>query len=83
MRIKLSSKNQLTLPRSLTEQVGAPKCFEVAVSDGRILLTPARVQCGDVVRERLAFLGIDGADVEDSIAWARRQKTSEPATIKT
>ncbi|NDZ16781.1 AbrB family transcriptional regulator [Variovorax sp. WS11] len=83
MRIKMTSRNQLTLPRSLTEQVGAPECFEVEVRDGRILLTPAHIQRGDSVRERLEGLGIDGADIGDAIAWARQRRTGTPATIKT
>lgn len=83
MRIKMTSKNQLTLPRSLTEQVGAPECFEVEFRDGRIVLTPVRIQRGDAVRERLGVLAIDGADVDDAIAWARRRKTGKPAAIKT
>lgn len=75
MLAKLTSKNQLTLPKRVLESVGigsAPAFFEVAVEDGRIVLTPARVGSADAVRRKLAELGITEADVADAVAWARR-----------
>ena len=72
MLAKLNSKNQLTLPRSVTDQVGAAKYFDVEVRGGQIVLTPAPVQRGDPVRAKLTARGLNGADVRDAIVWARR-----------
>ena len=80
MLAKMTSKNQLTLPRSVTEQVGASDYFDVEVRDGQIVLTPVRVQRGDAVRAKLAALGLSSADVQDAVAWAR-QEAGRPAPV--
>lgn len=73
MLAKLTTKNQLTLPKRIIEAVGSPTYFEVAVEDGRIVLAPAQVNAGDTVRRKLAELGITEADVADAVTWARRK----------
>ncbi|HQX25465.1 MAG TPA: AbrB/MazE/SpoVT family DNA-binding domain-containing protein, partial [Pseudomonadota bacterium] len=40
MLAKLTSKNQLTLPKRITAAVGDAEYFEVEAKDGRIVLTP-------------------------------------------
>jgi hypothetical protein len=71
MLARLTSKNQLTLPKAVTQAVGPAECFEVAAEGGRIVLTPARIQRGDAVRAKLAALGLSEADVTDAVRWAR------------
>ena len=44
---KLTSKNQLTLPKSVTEAIGPVQYFEVQARAGQIVLTPVRIQRGD------------------------------------
>ena len=46
--------------------------FEVQVENGRIVLTPVRIQQAQAVRDHLQRLGISEQDVEDAIAWARQ-----------
>jgi len=72
MLAKLSSKNQVTLPKRLTESFGPFEYLEVEVADGRIVLTPVRLQKADAVRKKLAELGITEQDVSTAVAWARR-----------
>jgi bifunctional DNA-binding transcriptional regulator/antitoxin component of YhaV-PrlF toxin-antitoxin module len=74
MLAKMTSKNQITLPKSVIAQVPAAEYFEIEVEGGRIVLTPVRVQKADAVREKLAQLGIDEQDVEDAVTWARGQE---------
>ncbi|MGZ8153075.1 MAG: hypothetical protein ACXWT2_08140, partial [Methylovulum sp.] len=69
----LTSKNQLTLPKSVVQSVGKAEYYDVAVESGRIVLTPVRIQQADAVRAKLEALGIDEQDVNDAIAWARRE----------
>lgn len=71
MLAKMTSKNQITLPKAVVSQVSSSEYFEVEVESGRIVLTPVRVQKADAVREKLAQLGIDENDVADAVAWAR------------
>lgn len=74
MLAKLTSKNQITLPKAIVQQVEQTQYFEVRIENGRIVLTPMRVQPADLVRNKLADLGISEGDVEDAVAWARRER---------
>ncbi len=66
MLAKLTSKNQLTLPKSITRAVEETEYFEVEAQEGRIILTPVRIQKADAVRSKLAELGISQQDVADA-----------------
>ncbi|MCC7184416.1 MAG: AbrB/MazE/SpoVT family DNA-binding domain-containing protein [Rhodocyclaceae bacterium] len=72
MLAKLTSKNQITLPKAAVSSVDAAEYFDVTIENGRIVLTPVRLQAAPAVREKLERLGITEQDVEDAIAWARR-----------
>jgi hypothetical protein len=72
MLAKITSKNQLTLPKSVTAAVGTPEYFEVEARNGQIVLTPVRIQRGDAVRAKLAELALSEPDINDAVAWARR-----------
>jgi len=72
MLAKMTSKNQLTLPKSVTAAVGPAEYFDVAARDGQIILTPVRLQRADAVRVKLAELGVTERDVTDAVQWARR-----------
>lgn len=70
---KRTSKNQLTLPKAVVEQVGQADYFDVVCEDGRIVLTPVHPGAAAAVRNRLAELGIGEADVADALRWARQE----------
>jgi hypothetical protein len=74
MLAKLTSKNQLTLPKSVTNAVGAVEYFEVQTKGGQIILTPVRIQRADSVRAKLAELDLAEQDIADAVAWARKSK---------
>jgi len=74
MLAKMTSKNQITLPKAVTAQVPTAEYFDVEVEGGRIVLTPVRMQKADAVREKLAQLGIAENDADDAVAWARGQE---------
>ena len=73
MLARKTSKNQLTLPKAILRAVGDATYFDVSAEDGRIVLTPVRVQGADAVRKKLEALGITEDDARDAIAWARRR----------
>ena len=77
MLAKLTSKNQLTLPKSIVQQAGA-EYFEVSTENGRVILTPVKIQRADCVREKLDALGISEDDVLAAIAWARKDAGEFP-----
>ena len=72
MLVKLTSKNQLTLPKSVLQSCQGAEYFEVSEEDGRIVLTPVRMTRPDAVRSSLARLGIGENAVAEAVDWARR-----------
>lgn len=72
MLAKLTAKNQLTLPKAVTNAVGPAEYFDVQTKDGRIILTPVRIQRADAVRAKLAELDLREQDIADAVAWARQ-----------
>jgi bifunctional DNA-binding transcriptional regulator/antitoxin component of YhaV-PrlF toxin-antitoxin module len=72
MLAKLTSKNQITLPKAVVSEVDATEYFDVMVKDGRIILTPVRVQQAQAVRDKLKEIGITERDIAEAIAWARQ-----------
>ena len=73
MLAKITSKNQLTLPKSITEAVGPAQYFEVEARDGQIVLTPVRIQRADAVRAKLAELGLSEKDIAAAVDWSRQR----------
>lgn len=72
MLAKMTAKNQLTLPKSITQAVGPVEYFDVEARDGQIVLTPVRIQRGDAVRAKLAALALTEADIAGAVRWARK-----------
>ena len=72
MLAKMTAKNQLTLPKSVTNALGPTEYFDVQTRDGQIILTPVRIQRADAVRAKLAELDLQEQDIADAVAWARR-----------
>ena len=74
MLAKLTSKNQLTLPKAVVADFPGSEYFDVTQENGRIVLTPVRLNRADAVRAKLAELGISEADVAKAVDWARQAK---------
>ncbi len=73
MLAKLTSNNQITLPKAIMEAVPASEHFRVSAENGIIRLVPVQVTNADSVRAKLAGLGIDEQDIEDAVTWARQR----------
>jgi len=69
---KLTSKNQLTLPKAVLSSCAGISYFEVTEDNGRIVLTPVRINRADAVRATLADLGITETDASDAVTWSRK-----------
>jgi len=68
---KLTSKNQITIPKSILSGLET-QYFEVEQKEGKIILTPVRTKAADEVREKLQNLGITEQDVQDAVEWTRK-----------
>lgn len=77
MLAKLTSKNQLTLPKTAVAATGNAEYFDVEARAGQLVLTPVRIQRADAVRAKLAELELDDSDLAAAVTWAR--KASVPA----
>lgn len=73
MIAKLTSKNQLTLPKAALRTFPNVTYFEVSADAGRIVLEPVSLRRAHAVREKLAALGIAERDVRAAVAWSRRK----------
>ena len=78
MLAKLTTKNQITLPRKVVQEFVGIEYFDADVQDGRIVLAPVRMQPVDAtlggVRDKMKKLGITPADVTEAVRWARSKE---------
>jgi hypothetical protein len=71
---KLTAKNQLTLPKSVTNEIAPTEYFDIKVENGQIILTPVTIHRTDAVRTKLAALDLSEQDIIDAVAWARESR---------
>jgi bifunctional DNA-binding transcriptional regulator/antitoxin component of YhaV-PrlF toxin-antitoxin module len=72
MLTKITTKNQITLPKAVLLQCSPAQYYEVTAEAGRIVLTPVQVTRMDEVWDKLEALGIKEQDVADAVEWARK-----------
>jgi hypothetical protein len=75
MLAKLTAKNQITLPKAITQAIKPTEYFDIKVESGQIVLTPVKIQKADAVRAKLAALNLSEQDILDAVAWSRTQAT--------
>ncbi len=71
MLAKKTSKNQITLPKSVIVNFKDVDYFDITAENGRIILDPVRVRDAYEVREKLESLGIKEADIDAAIRYGR------------
>jgi bifunctional DNA-binding transcriptional regulator/antitoxin component of YhaV-PrlF toxin-antitoxin module len=74
MLAKVTTKNQITLPKAVITRFGGVEYFDVSTDGSAILLKPLRPSRLDDVRAKLEQLGITEQDVTDAVAWARKNR---------
>jgi len=75
MLAKVTSKNQITIPKKIIDQVPDTKYFEVEFKDGVIMLKPLQVYETDVgkIRSKIKSLGLKPNSVREAVEWARKR----------
>jgi bifunctional DNA-binding transcriptional regulator/antitoxin component of YhaV-PrlF toxin-antitoxin module len=75
MLTKLTSKNQITIPKAILSKVPETTHFDVTLEDGTIILKPVRVSEVDLegVRQKMKSLGLDEDSVSEAVRWARER----------
>jgi bifunctional DNA-binding transcriptional regulator/antitoxin component of YhaV-PrlF toxin-antitoxin module len=73
MLAKMTSKNQITIPKKIMNQMPSVKYFEVELKDGKIELKPLRVYETDLekIRSKMKNLGLKPNSVREAVDWAR------------
>lgn len=78
MLAKKTSKNQVTLPKAVVQQIPDVEYFDVSVREGAVVLSPVVVSVpGErlkAVRAKVKALGLTEKDIEEAIRWARRRQ---------
>jgi len=76
MLAKVTTKNQITLPRDIVKEFKGIEYFDAVVQDGRIVLEPVRIRpvSADLagIRKKMERLGVTEADVAEAIQWSRQ-----------
>ncbi|MDP2167570.1 MAG: AbrB/MazE/SpoVT family DNA-binding domain-containing protein [Thermodesulfovibrionales bacterium] len=77
MLAKKTSKNQLTLPKSVAGKFKEFDYFDVSLRDNAIILKPVRITPAEStlegVRDKIEALGLNDKDIKEAIRWARRK----------
>jgi hypothetical protein len=73
MLAKITSKNQITIPKKIIEQLPDVEYFEVELKNGVVLLRPLKVYDTSLerIREKAKRLGLQENTVKEAIEWAR------------
>jgi len=74
MLAKLTTKNQLTLPKAVATRFSGVEYFDVSTDGSAIILKPLRRSRIEEVWAHLEKLGITEQDVSDAVAWARESE---------
>ena len=75
MLAKMTSKNQITIPKKIIDQVPEAQYFDVELKEGIILLRPLKIYGTDLeqIRSKINKLGLKENSVAEAIKWARKK----------
>jgi bifunctional DNA-binding transcriptional regulator/antitoxin component of YhaV-PrlF toxin-antitoxin module len=75
MLAKLTSKNQITIPKKVLSKMGEVEYFDVEYREGVVVLKPVKVYETDIggIRAKMKKLGLSRKSVEEAVRWARRK----------
>jgi bifunctional DNA-binding transcriptional regulator/antitoxin component of YhaV-PrlF toxin-antitoxin module len=73
MLAKITSKNQITIPKKIIDQLPDVKHFDIELKDGAVILKPIKVYDVDLdqIRSKVKKLGLSQDCVAEAIKWAR------------
>ena len=73
MLAKMTSKNQITIPKKIIAQLPDVEYFEVELKDGVVMLKPLKTYDTSLerIRTKVQKLGLQENTVKEAIEWAR------------
>ncbi len=73
MLAKITSKNQITIPKKIMDQIPDTRYFEVGFVDGAVVLKPLKTYATslDAIRSKIKALDLKPDCVREAVEWAR------------
>lgn len=73
MLAKITSKNQITIPKRIMEQIPDTRYFEVEFKDGAVVLKPLKTYSTslEAIRAKVKGLNLSPDCVREAVKWAR------------
>jgi hypothetical protein len=73
MLAKITSKNQITIPKNIMSQLPRVTHFDLTLKEGVVEMRPVITYATDLdaIREKVAKLGISDDSVQEAVRWAR------------
>jgi bifunctional DNA-binding transcriptional regulator/antitoxin component of YhaV-PrlF toxin-antitoxin module len=73
MLAKITSKNQITIPKKIMDRIPETRYFEVDFKNGAVILRSLKTYSTDLeaIRSKIQGLGLNPHCVKEAIKWAR------------
>jgi bifunctional DNA-binding transcriptional regulator/antitoxin component of YhaV-PrlF toxin-antitoxin module len=77
MLAKITSKNQITIPKKIIEKIPDVKHFDIELKDGIIIMRPIKFYDTnlDQIRAKIKKLGLKENSVAEAIKWVKSKKS--------
>ena len=75
MLAKLTSKNQITIPKKIMDQLPDIQHFDIKLDNGVVVMKPLVIYDTDLdqIRSKIKKLGLENDIVAEAIQWARKK----------
>jgi bifunctional DNA-binding transcriptional regulator/antitoxin component of YhaV-PrlF toxin-antitoxin module len=79
MLAKITSKNQITIPKKIIEKIPDVKHFDIELKDGIIIMKPIKFYDTnlDQIRAKIKKIGLKENSVAEAIKWAKSKKSEQ------
>jgi bifunctional DNA-binding transcriptional regulator/antitoxin component of YhaV-PrlF toxin-antitoxin module len=76
MLAKLTSKNQITIPKKIMDQLPDVQHFDIFIDNGKVILKPMVIYESDLeqIRSKIKKLGLSTDTVSEAINWVRNKE---------
>lgn len=76
MLAKVTSKNQITIPKKIMDQLPETQYFDLELKDGVVTLKPLTVYDTDLtsIRSKMKKLNLGPDCVKEAVKWARKNR---------
>ncbi len=73
MLAKITSKNQITIPKKIIEQLPATDYLDIDIKDGIVRMKPVKLYDTDLerIQDKINRLNLKPETVKEAVKWAR------------